>query len=118
MRSLKDVKNRGYLNVSYLGRRLYEIHDLTVNYDSRFQGVGTTLMRQVCLDADREGVTLRLYPASGDARLSNERLQAWYEKFGFKLEEDDGWWMSRAPRPISPPELHEQTYMLDRGVSP
>lgn len=98
MRNLRDSKDKGYVNLSRIGRSIYEVTDLSVKFEERFKGVGTELMRQVCRDADKEQVTLRLLASSGDARVSQEQLMKWYSRFGFVQESDDNTWMRREPR--------------------
>lgn len=55
---------------------------------NRKQGIGTTIMRELCEFADRHAAEIRLTPASkGDnaATTSRARLIRFYKKFGFAM---------------------------------
>lgn len=56
-----------------------------VNVPKEFRGNshGTTLLKQVLEDADKEGINLFLEISESDG-LSYEQLKDWYERHGFK----------------------------------
>jgi ribosomal protein S18 acetylase RimI-like enzyme len=50
---------------------------------ARGVGAGEALLRQVCADADAEGVTLYL-SVQPDRETDEARLRTWYERWGFR----------------------------------
>lgn len=69
----------------------------------RGRGYGTELLKQVLTDADKEGVVITLSVSSDDSpkALSNDQLQAWYERHGFYQIEGktgNGVTMQRLPK--------------------
>jgi ribosomal protein S18 acetylase RimI-like enzyme len=54
------------------------VHNLKTDKGMRGKGQGTELLRRICAEADREGVTLILMP-------DNELLQKWYSKVQFSV---------------------------------
>lgn len=65
------------------------LYSLLVQPPFRKQGVATQLMKNVCEEADVQGVTLYLVPeAHADMPVGNETLREMYSKLGF-VDEDD-----------------------------
>jgi hypothetical protein len=61
---------------------IWYIPRINVPQHSRNQGMGTELMRKLCLRADSEGLTLYVYPTENYA--SNlARLRRFFVRFGF-----------------------------------
>lgn len=55
--------------------------------NGRHEGRASEVLREVCDDADHEGVTLWLQiQPDEDCPMTAVELEAWYEKFGFKSE--------------------------------
>lgn len=76
----------------------------------RGKGTGTRLLKQILDAADKEGAVLVLTVSSSDG-LSNDQLDAWYQRHGFVMDPTPKQWagkdiqlhkwiMRRYPRPI------------------
>ena len=58
-------------------------------------GDGTRMLDALCLEADRDRVTLKVQPApQTEEGIQREKLKEWYRRFGFVGEQ----FMERAPR--------------------
>ena len=62
-------------------------------------GHATALMREVCEEADKAGLTLVLWPRpyGDDIALSAGMLRNWYASFGFRRIQPEPVMMARAP---------------------
>lgn len=70
----------------HLREHTREIVNLETPFDQQNRGYAATLMRKVCREADKCGITLVLTPAPyGDnLNLSAQQLEEWYQReFGF-----------------------------------
>jgi len=81
---------------------------------ARREGLATDLLREVCADADREGVTITLavVPEQTGGKAPNvAQLWNWYAKHGFvEMSSHIGWpRMIRPPRPSKPLQCAECT---------
>lgn len=56
---------------------------LSIHSTNPRKGHATLLMHQVCAEADRAGIVLILQPHKFDEGMPDEKLEQWYEKFGF-----------------------------------
>lgn len=72
------------------------IHRINVPAPARGKGHGTTLLKQICGDADAEGLTLMLAPEPSGG-LEYADLVAWYRRYGFEFS-TAGYVMERKPR--------------------
>lgn len=61
---------------------LFEINRINVPGVARGKGHGSALLREICADADSEGVVLTLGVASSGP-LDNTDLARWYARYGF-----------------------------------
>ena len=79
---------------------VWEVNRLNVPRHQQGMGYGKRLIQRVCKAADDEGVTLRLN-VNPYGSLDRDALVAWYERYGFVVEEDPertGFEMERASR--------------------
>jgi len=90
-RSIADLVAPGELTFAWTITRI------NVPHRHRGQGLGSTLLKQILEDADRDGVVLALEPAPSDG-LDYDALRAWYERHGFRLNLELGY-MFRRPQP-------------------
>lgn len=75
----------------------HELSELWVGSDHRRRGLGRRMMKLVCDEADREGITLTLMAAGGEFNcMTTAQLEAWYARFGFARIPNC--WMTRQPR--------------------
>jgi GNAT superfamily N-acetyltransferase len=69
-------------------RSRYLVRMIGVVPEHQAKGYGSRLLREVCADADREGVALRLHvqeePSVAISLLSAEQLADWYRRHGFR----------------------------------
>jgi N-acetylglutamate synthase-like GNAT family acetyltransferase len=85
-----------------------ELVHLFVPVEKRGEGQASTLMHQVCNEADQHGITIVLFANPyGDADLGRSQLIKWYAKeFGFIPIQADPPLMARmpgsTPRMLSP----------------
>ena len=77
-------------------RELVKIHTPAADQGN---GHATELLRQVCDEADKAGLTLVLWPRpyGDDIALSASMLRDWYARFGFRQIQPDPVLMARAP---------------------
>lgn len=71
------------------------VNRINVPHKHRGQGHGSTLLRQICEDADREGVSLHLC-INPTGPLDYDQLEKWYRRYGFDDDPDenaDGWFV-------------------------
>lgn len=74
----------------HMRANIREITHFYVPAESRGKRLGTMLLNFVCQEADANKITLMLTaaPSEGDVGPDEEKLVAWYEKFGFmKLQQ-------------------------------
>lgn len=77
-------------------KRFTIINRINVPEAFRGQGHGSTLLKQILADADREKVTLLLEPvATGRNGLAQRDLIKWYKRYGFKTY--DAFYLVRPP---------------------
>ena len=91
----KATRSIADLNVIDSGE--YLITRINVPSSSRGKGIGSIILDEICLDADENGVTLKLevIPSGG---LTFHDLTRWYERRGFKSDERKfGMLMTRLP---------------------
>lgn len=60
-----------------------ELCDLSTPADAQGQGYASSLLREVCKEADAAGVVLVLFVDPFDTGLSANDLAAWYGRHGF-----------------------------------
>lgn len=79
--------------------RTREITKLHTAEQFQRQGYATQLMLDVCEEADRNGMTLMLWPRpyGDDIALSQAMLIRWYQRFGFQVIQPDPVLMARPP---------------------
>lgn len=79
--------------------RTREITKVHTPADMQQQGHATALMRDVCSEADRDGITLILWPRpyGDDIALSQAMLIRWYQRFGFRVIQPEPVLMARPP---------------------
>ena len=76
-------------NNSYL---IYTIHDDRIDIDnikSYFKGDGSILIRELKNISSKIGLPIELYSEPQDDTISQDQLNAFYEKNGFELHPDD-----------------------------
>lgn len=80
---MPDGQRIAIADVSKVRMQVYEIN--RINVPERWRGLryGTQLLQQVCDDANRCNVTLRLVPLESGG-MSTEELEAWYTRRGFE----------------------------------
>ena len=81
-------------------RPLYEVNRIVILEEYRGQGLGTKLMNQLCAEADKHQVVLRLFPRPYGAnnRTTRRRLVRFYKRFGFASSPKwEGCWLVREP---------------------
>ncbi|MFJ3634633.1 GNAT family N-acetyltransferase [Streptomyces sp. NPDC090112] len=64
--------------------------EIAVWEEHRGKGWASELLRQICQEADREGLTLLLSVEPGPRGLSYEALAAWYRRHGFEIGQPAG----------------------------
>lgn len=74
----------------------FVIHRINVPVQHRAKGYGSTLLKQICADADAEQVPLILAPEPSGG-LPYEELVSWYMRHGFEWT-SSGAMMERKPR--------------------
>jgi predicted GNAT family acetyltransferase len=82
---------------AHMGDRVREVVKVWTDPGHRAQGYATELMKQVCEEADVEGVVLILQPRPFENNISKDKLIAWYKRFGFVKLQDKPVLMARAP---------------------
>lgn len=82
-----------------LRERTREITKVHTAEQFQRQGYATELMKAVCEEADRDGITLILWPKpyGDDIALSQAMLMRWYERFGFVVIQPEPVLMARMP---------------------
>lgn len=78
-----DYEHRAVLDIWQVTEEgVYHISRINVPPEHRGKGIGSRLLDEACVDADREGVMLSLclFPSGG---LDYDQLKAWYERRGF-----------------------------------
>jgi GNAT superfamily N-acetyltransferase len=86
--SLQEIKERfstelETLWVSVTASEILEVSSIIVKDEYRGRGIGTEVMKSLCLFADREGLTMALTP-DNEYGSSKTFLTAWYKSFGFR----------------------------------
>lgn len=72
---------------------------LSVHAGNARKGHATALMHTVCAEADNYWVTLLLQPRKFDDGMDDEKLVAWYERFGFvRIQDEPVVLMVRSPQ--------------------
>jgi len=69
------------------------IHDLQTAKGMQGRGQGTQLLRKVCIEADKDGMTLILMP-------DTDKLEKWYTSFNFNRVQDSPVLMVRTPQEV------------------
>lgn len=94
-----DPEDRGLVQLTHAGGRYWFIGSLRVGSAHRGAGIGQSLMKRVCADADREDVALALViePDPRPGTLSAGALFAWYRRLGFEPVDGRGGAMVREP---------------------
>lgn len=73
---------------------------LSVHSTNPRKSHATLLMHQVCAEADCAGILLILQPHKFDEGMPDEKLEDWYEKFGFvRIQTDPVVLMARQVQP-------------------
>jgi GNAT superfamily N-acetyltransferase len=90
-------------NLLFMHGKSAVLSGVEVAYSLRGMGYGTRLLKLVLDDADKEGYVLLLSVGTDDSpkALSNEQLEAWYERHGFYRIEGktgNGVTMQRLPK--------------------
>ena len=83
----------------HLRERTREITKVHTPASEQNKGLASALMRQVCEEADKAGITLVLWPRpyGDDIAMSSGMLQLWYAEFGFRVIQPEPVLMARAP---------------------
>ncbi|WP_435270926.1 GNAT family N-acetyltransferase [Streptomyces sp. 1222.5] len=71
------------------------VTEIAVWPEHRGKGWGSEILKEICRDADAEGITLMLSVEPGPGGLSAEGLAAWYGRYGFQRALNDGTVMIR-----------------------
>jgi len=79
---MPDGHSIAILDLSKVRGRVYEINRINVPERHRGRRYGAALLREVCTEADRCGVLLRLV-AMASGGMSAAELEAWYTRHGF-----------------------------------
>lgn len=79
--------------------QLLEVSAVATWPTERKKGHATSLMKEVCQEADEAQTLLVLVPDSFDPEgMNTDQLEKWYEKFGFKRIQDKPVLMCRDPK--------------------
>jgi predicted GNAT family N-acyltransferase len=70
---------------------VYVITRINVPKAHRGEGVGRTLLTEICRDADELKVTLKL-EINPYGEMTHDELAAWYERYGFIHDGKGTWW--------------------------
>jgi hypothetical protein len=92
----------------HLKAGIREISRLQTHHTSQNKGYATSLVHQICREADHDRIVLVLWPNPfGDSiSLSRTQLQEWYEReFGFTAIQHDPLLMARQPQAVKPVTL-------------
>jgi ribosomal protein S18 acetylase RimI-like enzyme len=96
-----DVENWATANLMYCGSRnnvqTWMLSSIEVNQKFRGNGVASRLLKRATDAADKEGTVLILGVQPDGTGLGYDALQAWYERNGFVMNEDEAY-MIREPR--------------------
>lgn len=77
-------------NCLYIGK-------IQVPKEHRYSGVGSRLLNKVTDEADKEGITLVLYPRpDDDCKFNKAQLVRWYKRHDFRMT--DTGFMVRTPK--------------------
>jgi N-acetylglutamate synthase-like GNAT family acetyltransferase len=76
-------------DLSKVRGRLYEVNRINVPGKYRENGFGRQLLNMICMEADKNHVTLRLVPLESGG-LTSLQLAAWYQRHGFQ-QRDSGY---------------------------
>jgi ribosomal protein S18 acetylase RimI-like enzyme len=82
----------GFVEVEHAHHNICNVLQVFVNEDFRRLGLGTSLMRCVMRDADKEGVELWL--VASPTNMTTDELETFYRRLGFNLR---GSYMIRLP---------------------
>lgn len=75
-----------------------ELSAMHVPAADRRKGYATTLLQDVCQEADAHGKTLLVFVKPyGDIEMSKTQLGDWYAKFGFQVIQEQPCLMARLP---------------------
>ena len=77
-----DDSFQAKLELIDISNEMMEIIVLSVPELYRGKGIGDKLLKEVCKDADRSKITLRLFVKSF-GKLNQKQLESWYTKNGF-----------------------------------
>ena len=79
---MPDGRSIAIVDLSKVRGRVYEVNRINVPERHRGRRYGAILLSEVCTEADRCGVLLRLVPLESGG-LSTTELEAWYTRRGF-----------------------------------
>lgn len=68
----------------------WEVDNIFVHPAYRKRSIGNELMQQICNDADRVDVELRLTVAGSRDAMDDDTLRRWYQRHGFTLRGRNG----------------------------
>jgi GNAT superfamily N-acetyltransferase len=107
-----DGKLVGYVALNKVDSDTVDVDNVVSMTGGQRKGGGSQIMKMVTKNADRTGVTLILVPEPLPRRAKEgfdtpEKLQAFYEKFGFVKDKKKPT-MTRKPQPVLPQTIDEQ----------
>jgi GNAT superfamily N-acetyltransferase len=82
---------------AHMRGRIREITNLYTDEPGRGKGDASALLKQVCEDADDNGIVLMLIPKPYDKGLDELQLIAWYARHGFTQIQNNPTLMARQP---------------------
>lgn len=75
---------------------------IDVRSTNQRKGHATSLMWQICYEADKAGLVLIVQPRVFDDGMTQEQLEKWYGKFGFSpIQQEPVVLMSRVPQALT-----------------
>ena len=107
-----DGKQVGWVALNKVDSDTVDVDGVVSITGGKRKGGGSQIMKMVTKNADRTGVTLTLVPEPLPRREAKgfetpEKLQAFYEKFGFVKDKKKPT-MTRKPQPVLPQTIEEQ----------
>lgn len=93
-----------------------ELSALETPVEHRKHGDASKLLHDVCEEADRQNLVILLHcEPFGDIELGASQLQAWYERFGFMVIQDEPKLMARMVG-ATPRVLNKATAAIGRAI--
>jgi GNAT superfamily N-acetyltransferase len=118
------IASRAMINLTHITGATFTVDRVSVPItqpSNRGQGIASALFKEVCTEADHQGVTLILYivPDGSPGSLGRRQLTAWYQRLGFVPDPDRKRWWIRHPKEVGSEaldsHLNQAAYGADRN---